>query len=635
MKFKKLVSGMVATVMLLSSLSVPVSAEIRENIAGSNIYPGSSGYGGKVDWSWSPGRVFNRFGYRISIYYAPQKQDDSSNYVYKDGEPVYDWTQGQPVGRTIDIRQDAMLNNNDDRNTVTAPNQWGFWSVWRYLDNGGAYQYNLDGGEFASLFHENGDVPNNKNYRYYQFTEGDKSSVEDSNNYICALFNDSTLKEGTKSVNNDTNTAVAIESDAIKNKLASIVEMSPDKADVVKETQNKIQDSANYVVSHNTLPLVNAIAEKTNNIDNKEDLKKYMINPTILRLISEACNGKFTAEDFYLGTWDGPDSTDWETKSSEKKMYTRGTYKMIIENMTTTGIGKENGWLCSYTLADSLAMGQISSIATIWDEFSSDSAKLNDYLNGMANSLKLAKADPVLHFGTTDRVMGDRVESFNGANIESDNIDYLLGNPNHFSQDGILGNYSGLAVIDSDSIYSRTNPSTGLLINEISVSKIGVPAGDKGKQNNLMQSTMQISINASDLSSITGNDEIVNKFVGALATEDVASVLSILGVQKYVTGSEEQVTDEYITESGKLTALCNSIRQAKEKYRLGSNGGYTVEDILKIGYTWGTKSDESRNQLKSELEEKYGNAFIESDFYKNVVSNTDSYFGELVDRLHC
>lgn len=524
---------MVASVMLIASLSLPASAALNENISGANSGSGYSGNLG-MDTAWSPGSISNRSGYRISIYYAPQEQNESGEWVYNEnGEPVYDWSQVQQVGNIIDIRRDAMCEKNN-KDKIILPNKWGIWSVWDYLKwYGGAYK-----GSFESQ------KQGKKDYYYYQFTNNDRYVRNTNENvYMCALFNPISLT-------NTDNFGAGIENNSFVGENSSYMKIynqlkkiesstSDDKTkQLIAETIDKLEESNNYVMGEYNLPLIdNSSEHKGSGADNStDDLKQYLINPVILSLIAEASNGKFTAEDFYFGAWDGNDSVEWETIPSDKKKYTRGTYKMIIENMTATGNGDGANLLCCYTLADSIAM--------INDKGTSVFVQLGDtvYLDDMANSLMLRKADSVLRFGNTDRFMGDLIDYTNQP-VKID-VSRELHDSSFWkecSEDGILGNYSGLAVIDSDSIYSRADVSKSQIVNEVMVSRVGKP--------DLGVTGLQINTDAAELSQFVSSDAI-NALCAAFDNEDVNLIAERAGLED--DGFKLQ-----------LTALCDAIRRGR------------------------------------------------------------------------
>ena len=574
MVLKRVASILAVVSMLFTSLTIPVNAELSVNIGGSTGGSWYQGDGG-MDKAWSPGNLSNRSGYRISIYYAPQAQDDSGNYLYDDnGDPVYDWDQVKPVGNKIDIRRDAMRNNDDG--SVRAPNVWGYRSVWDYLSYGGAYKTTFKGQGYDST----DDKP--YIYYYYQFTNQDRynrntSSEHYSNMYVCALFNSGTLtydySDETGAGANITDESFIGENSSymnIVNRLEKINSSTSDEKikNIINDTLLKLQKSNDYVRAHYDLPLVNNSSEKTSgNIvsdNNVDDLSNYLINPVILNLISDACNGKFTAEDFYFGSWDGAYSTDWETKASTEKKYPRGTYKMIVETMTTTGLGDGIGVLTSYTLADSIAKYN-NSKELVYVMLGS-----GEYLNDMANSLTLIKKDSVLRFGTEERFMGDKIE-----NDEPQKIDVSKDWTNkelweECDSEGILGNYSGLAVIDSDSISAKADIGVGSMINEVSVSWLG--------KENLGVTNIQVSMDANDLSKILSDSDI-NVICQAFTIEDVNTIAEQAG----------------ITDAGaklQLTALCDSIRRGME-YGLSESD---IRAIIRDAYNWDSYDTATKQQ---------------------------------------
>lgn len=552
MRFRKLISAMIASIMLIASLSLPASAALNENISGANS---GSGYSGnlRMDTSWSPGMVDNRSGYRISIYYAPQEQNESGEWVYNEnGEPVYDWSQVQQVGNIIDIRRDAMCETNN-KDKIILPNRWGIWSVWDYLKwYGGAYK-----GNFKSQ------KQGNKDYYYYQFTNEDRY-VRNTNSdvYMCALFNPISLTNTDDYGAGIEDSSFVGENSSYKkiyNQLKKIESSTSDDKtkQLIAETIGKLEESNNYVMGEYNLPLVdNSSERKSGKADNStDDLKQYLINPVILNLIAEASNGKFTAEDFYFGTWDGNDSVEWETIPSDKKKYPRGTYKMIIENMTATGNGDGANLLCCYTLADSIAM--------INDKGTSVFVQLgvNSYLDDMANSLTLRKTDSVLRFGNTNKFMGDLIDYPNQP-VKID-VSRELHDDNFWkecSEDGILGNYSGLAVIDSDSIYSRADVSKSQIVNEVMVSRVGKP--------DLGVTGLQINTDAAELSQFVSSDAI-NALCAAFDNEDVNLIAERAGLED--DGFKLQ-----------LTALCDAIRRGRA-YGLDSS---EIKVAIRDAYNW-------------------------------------------------
>lgn len=182
MKLKRVLSAILCAALLFTGTTLPVDAAISFNGGGGNTYPGSGA--GKANWAWSPGNISSRFGYRISVHYAPQQQDSAGNYLTDDnGEPIYDWSQEWQVGHTIDIRQDPMVNR--DTNSIIKPSQWGLWSAWNYNEKGGAF-----GQQFRAGWNDG-----SQSYYYYGFNNDDRYiRNSDSNAYMCAIFNTDTVR---------------------------------------------------------------------------------------------------------------------------------------------------------------------------------------------------------------------------------------------------------------------------------------------------------------------------------------------------------------------------------------------------------------------------------------------------------
>lgn len=554
MRLKKLVSGMVASVMLFTCLSLPANANININIAGGGGLENHSYAGGAASDKWSPGNIHNRFGYRISVYYAPQKTDGNGEYVYENGEPVYDWDgpDAAQMGKTIDVRMDAMTLDGNE----VLPKQCGTKGIWEYLNRDGGAPIYSKFDRFRSIVNSNND------YFYYRFN-GENPNQK---NYICALFNTDTLKNyygwnsGTDKISDsqliDKMTGAGSPYDRVMKRLEEIDTSDEKVAKIINDVKDKLGESNKQIKEYGVfnLPIINNRAEGNHDsADTTDRLRNYLIHPAILEMISEATCGGFTAEDFYFGTWAGRNG------SSDK--YKRGTYKLVIENMTTTGV---NGPLTSYTLADSIAVGTVNG-----NDVYSQLGPF-EYADGMVNTLTLKHSDPVLKFKnlfTDDGIqmfMGDILYPFDDpvySKITSDNwtakntpvLDYAK--PNEF-----IGNYSGLAVIDSDSIYSRANVSKGKIINEVMVSWIG--------DADLGVTGLQINMDANDLSTLLSEDDI-NDICAAFDNEDVNLIAEKAGLKD----------DGYKLQ---LTALCDAIRRGRA-YGLDSS---EIKVAIRDAYNW-------------------------------------------------
>lgn len=306
MKFRKIISSLVASVMLISALTMPVNAL---EINGGSGTATNNGGSGQADWDWST-NCLNRTGYRISFYFAPVAEGSNIQ------SPTYDWTKAERVGNTIDVKAGYIRVNNDPK-TIIHPDEWGTNGAWQYLEKGGPMGQNFNERKMVGDY--------GQTYYYYQWMEEDKKILNDPNVYVCAVFNKEVLNASDKFsqaiLDRDYDDLLA-KLEAVQGSVTTTDGTDPVGSAIenLKASRFIIDKGYNYW----TIPMVSG-NENSSYIEylgytdangndrithhdfrkagaNDEDgLNYYLMNPTILNLLGEATGGNFTAEDFYFG----------------------------------------------------------------------------------------------------------------------------------------------------------------------------------------------------------------------------------------------------------------------------------------------------------------------------------------------
>lgn len=443
MKKKRLLSILLTLTMIFSCITslLPVNAAVDFNgtDGGSYATPGSGGY----DPDWGMSGLSKRFGYRVSMYFAPQKIENDQ-YVYTaDGDPVWDWDLMEQVGRTIDIKESPMLYN---EKTPKKPYRWGINSAKEYARNGGAY-----GHKYISKNIET----NTNDYYYYTFTNDDAWERDNKEtSYMCAILNkdvltdDGCLKRVDQGVLDKKYNEVLKEIQNLKNSTgdANVINVCDEQIEILTKSYFAVEN-----VNELELPIVNNKPELKKNEQPKysytKDLQYYLINPTIIELLADAMGANMSAVDFYLGCWDGPNGD--KNKPSLEKNYTHGIFKLVVENMI---IQNYNRIVSTLTARDIIALQPT---------FGKNNNFVNNLVSSYAsvfNTIKLTKPEKGFLQVNDEWCMGGLLEN-GGTPVDFPESE--IPNMHHYYDiDKSVGNYMGLGVISSNSILARADKAS-------------------------------------------------------------------------------------------------------------------------------------------------------------------------------